>query len=142
MRKILHVLSVGSADASMFVRDALLQRQKCCLASATCLRELFSISNEEQIEIAVLHQNLSPTEFREAAGHIRRKWPTAKILVVCCMTADFLEDPLYDERATPGLSQQSLLSRIERLAEVSASVTTAAKNWHGITVRGRTGNLT
>ncbi len=117
MRKILHVLSVGSADASMFVRDALLQRQKCRVASATCLRELFSISNKEQIEIAVLHQDLSPTEFREAAGHIRRKWPAAKILVVCCMTTDFLEDPLYDERATPGLSQQSLLSWIERLAK-------------------------
>jgi hypothetical protein len=126
----------------MLVRDALLDRQKCRLASATCLRELFSISDAEQIEIAVLHQSLSPAEFREAASHIRRKWPAAKILVVCCMTTDFLEDPLYDERATPGLSQQSLLSKIERLADASASVTTEGKNWHGITVRGRTGNLT
>ncbi len=142
MRKILHVLSVGSADASMFVRDALLERQKCRLASATCLRELFSISDEEQIEIAVLHQNLSPAEFREAAGHIRRKWPAAKILVVCYMTTDFLDDPLYDERATPGLSQQALLSKIERLVDVPASVTTEAKSWHGIAIRGRKGNLT
>lgn len=141
MRKILHVLSVGSADASMFVRDALLERQKCRLASATCLRELFSIAKEEKIEIAVLHQNLSPAEFREAAGYIRKRWPAAKILVVCCMTTDFLEDPLYDERATPGLSQQSLLSKIECLADTSASMTVEAKNWHGITVRDRKGNL-
>ncbi len=126
----------------MFVRDALLERQKCRLASATCLRELFSISDEEQIDIAVLHQNLSPIEFREAAGHIRRKWPAAKILVVCCMTTDFLDDPLYDERATPGLSQQSLLSKIERLADESVSIAAEARNWHGVTVRGRTGNLT
>ena len=72
------------------------------------------LSTEEEFEIAILYPH-SPSEFNNAGGYIRRKWPRAKILVIS-RTAEELDDPLYDERARHDLSQEVLLSTIERLA--------------------------
>jgi hypothetical protein len=72
------------------------------------------LSTEEEFEIAILYPH-SPSEFNNAGGYIRRKWPRAKILVIS-RTAEELDDPLYDEWVRPDLSQEVLLSTIERLA--------------------------
>jgi hypothetical protein len=114
MRPIIHVLSIGSPDACNVVRDALLQRQRSRLTSATCLRDLCALPSEEEFEIAILYPH-SPSEFKDAGGYIRPKWPRARILVIS-KTAGELDDPLYDEWARPDLSQDALLSTIERLA--------------------------
>jgi hypothetical protein len=72
------------------------------------------LPTEEEFEIAILYPH-SPSEFNNASGYIRRKWPRAKILVIS-RTAEELDDPLYDEWVRPDLSQEVLLSTIERLA--------------------------
>jgi hypothetical protein len=71
------------------------------------------LPTEEEFEIAILYPH-SPSEFQDAGGYIRRKWPRAKILVIS-RTAEGLDDPLYDEWVCPGLSQDALLLTIERL---------------------------
>jgi len=114
MRPMIRVLSIGPPDACDVVRDALLQRQRCRLSSATCFRDLCTLPTEEEFEIAILYPH-SPSEFSDAGGYIRRKWPKAKILVIS-RTAEELDDPLYDEWERPGLSQDALLLTIERLA--------------------------
>jgi len=114
MRPLIRVLSIGPRDACDVIRDALLQRQRCRLSISTCFRELCTLPTEEEFEIAILHPH-SPSEFHDVGGYIRRKWPRTKILVIS-KTAEDLDDPLYDEWAHPGLSQDALLLMIEQLA--------------------------
>jgi len=113
-KPIIHVLSIGSQDACDVLRDALLRRQRCRLLSATCFRDLCTLPTEEEFEIAILYPH-SSSEFHDVGGYIRRKWPRTKILVIS-KTAEDLDDPLYDEWAHPGLSQDALLLMIEQLA--------------------------
>jgi hypothetical protein len=76
---------------------------------------LFDIPRQESFEIAIIHQELSLSEFRESCAYIRRTWPCAKILVICA-EAEVLDDPLYDDWVAPSHSPDVLLAIIERLA--------------------------
>jgi hypothetical protein len=69
---------------------------------------------QESFDIAILHHTLSQREVRDASEYIRRRWSLAKILVIC-VYAEVLEDPLYDEWVTPGLTSRILLAMIEQL---------------------------
>jgi hypothetical protein len=114
MTKILHVLSIGSADPCNTIRDAFLQRGHCRLSVAANYRELFAIPKRESFEIAILHHVLSPLEFRTSSVYIRRTWPCAKILAVCAK-AEVLDDSLYDDWVASNPSQELLLTTVERL---------------------------
>jgi hypothetical protein len=115
MKAVLNVLSLGSADSNDMVRDALLQRHKCRLFVVTSVWELCAIpQHQDSFDIAILHHTLSRREVRDASEYIRRRWPRAKILVICA-DAEVLEDPLYDEWAPPGLTSGILLARIKQL---------------------------
>jgi hypothetical protein len=116
MKAILHVLSIGAEDSCNTVRDALLQRRSCRLSVVTSLWDLYAIQQQNSFDIATLHQTLSPREVRDASEYIRRRWPRAKILVICAET-EFLDDPLYDEWVPPGLSPGILLETIEELTD-------------------------
>jgi hypothetical protein len=117
MKAILHVLSIGSADLSNTVHDALLQKHHCRLSVVTSIWELCAIpQQQESFDIAILHQTLSQREVRDASEYIRRRWPRARILVICAET-EFLDDPLYDEWVPPGLSQGILFETIEELTD-------------------------
>lgn len=115
MTTTLRVLSVGAMESCNLVRDALLQRQMCHLLILAGYRELCAISSNEQFDVAILHHTLSERDLRDSAERLRRHWPTTRILLINPQS-EIVDDPLYDEWARPGLSLESLLLIIERLA--------------------------
>jgi DNA-binding response OmpR family regulator len=96
------------------VRDALLERRHARLTVATSFWELCAISQQETFDIAILHDALSLRDVRSASEYVRRRWPRAKILIIHAET-EALDDPLYDARMLPGLSQSILLAIIDQL---------------------------
>jgi hypothetical protein len=109
---ILRILAIGSANSLNAVRDGLLRRDGYRLTIATSNAELNAIAINEKYDVAILDQTLSHPELRNASEYIRRKWPNAKILVICA-EPESLGDPLYDERALPDLSANMLLAIID-----------------------------
>jgi len=59
------------------------QRDGYRLTFATSNAELIAISIHEKYDVAILDQTLSHPELRNASEYIHRKWPNAKILVIC-----------------------------------------------------------
>jgi len=114
----LDVLSVGSLNSNNFVRDVLFSRTKCRLVAATCVWDLSVIPASGKVDVAILHNSLSPEELRSCAVYIRHHWPAARILLIHAQV-ETLDDPMYDERMSPDLSAETLLSMIERLAASS-----------------------
>ncbi len=115
MKAVLNVLSIGSADSSNTVRDALLQKHHYRLCAVTSIWELCAIpQQQESFDVAILHHTLSQRQVRDACEYMRRRWPRAKILVIY-VDAEVPEDTLYDEWAPPGLTSGILLAMIERL---------------------------
>ena len=108
----LRILAVGSADSLNAVRNGLLERDGYRLTIATSNAELNAISIHEKYDVAVLDQTLSHPELRNASEYIHRKWPNAKILVICS-EPESLYDPLCDEQALPDLSAKILLAIID-----------------------------
>jgi hypothetical protein len=111
MNPSLHVLFIGSGQGSDTIREALAQRHGCRLSVATSFSDLFDISKEGKVRIAILHRSLSPIQLREACVYIRRTWPVAKILVLGTGAED-LDDPLYDELVDLGAPVDKLVDMI------------------------------
>jgi hypothetical protein len=112
--KAIHVLSVGAIDCGCMVHNALLNGPRFRLSVATDYRELWVIPNQESIQVVILHSTLSSFELEYASRFIRRRWPRARILVVC-NGEGFLDDALYDVRVVSNVSREVLLATIERL---------------------------
>jgi len=115
MLTTLHILSVGTPESNDFVRDALLSRTKCQLMAAASVWDLSALLVSDKVDVAILHGTLSPAELRSCAAYVRHHWPAAQILLVHAH-ADFLDDPMYDERIPPGSPMDVFLTTIERLA--------------------------
>lgn len=113
MNAVFHVLSVGPGIVSNVVCNALLQCRRCRLSVASSFFDLFAISKEAKVDIAILHHTLSLPHLREACAHIRRTWPIARILVLGTGAED-LDDPLYDELVDLGTPLDKLLGMIEQ----------------------------
>lgn len=129
----LDVLSVGSLNSNDFVRDVLLSRTKCRLFAVASVWDLSAILTSGKVNVAILHNTLSPGELRSCAAYIRHHWPAARILLIHAQV-EILDDPMYDERMSPDLSAETLLSVIERLAASSRrserSVLSEERNQH------------
>jgi hypothetical protein len=110
----LRVLVIAPADRCNAIRDAFLQRGRCRLSVRTSYSELFNIPKQESFQIAIIHEMLSLSEFRDSSAHIRRTWPCAKIVVICA-DAEVLDDPLYDDWIALSDPPDVLLATIERL---------------------------
>jgi hypothetical protein len=78
----IQVVSVGPVERGCWVHDALSGRPNARLTIATDLRQLWSISTQYSIQVAILHDTLSLLDFEAASRLIRRRFPSAKILVV------------------------------------------------------------
>ncbi|MGA3346487.1 MAG: hypothetical protein ABSC76_16635 [Terracidiphilus sp.] len=111
----IQVVSVGPVERGCWVHDALSGRPNARLTIATDLRQLWSISTQQSIQVAILHDTLSLLDFEAASRLIRRRFPSAKILVVS-REESFLEDALYDDRVAPTVAPTVLLRAIERVA--------------------------
>jgi hypothetical protein len=110
-----HVLSVGPMDRGCMVYDVLLNGPRTRLSIAPDCRQLWSVPKRESVQVAILHNALSPLELEEASQFIRRQWPHARILVIRS-GEDFLDDALYDDRVTPPVAPRILLAAIARLS--------------------------
>lgn len=113
MNAVFHLLSVGPGLVSNAMYDALRKSQRCRLSVAASFLDLFAISKDEKVDIAILHHTLSRPHLREACAHIRRNWPVATILVLGTGAED-LDDPLYDELVDPSTPLDKLLGMIEQ----------------------------
>lgn len=113
----IRVVSVGPLDRGSWVHDALSGESNMRLTIATDVRQLWSMPNQESIQIAILHDTLSLLEFEAACRLIRRRWPHSKILVVS-REESLLEDALYDDRVVPAAAPAILLGAIERAAHM------------------------
>jgi len=123
--KRIHVLSVCPMDRGKIVHDPLLEEPNSWLSAArnqweltviSDFLELYAIPGHEDFQAAILHSTLSSFELDDAGRFIRHRWPRARILVVYA-GEDFLEDALYDDRVTPNVAPEILLSTIERMIE-------------------------
>jgi len=114
MISTLHVLSVGSQDQGILIRDVLLARSRCRLYVASSTWDLSVLLGSEEIDVAILHNTFSLPQMRVLTAYIRRRWPCAKVLLIQRneLKADH---STYDERIAPGASAKALLTVIERL---------------------------
>jgi hypothetical protein len=110
----LHVFSIGTSDPIHIAYDIFLSQHHCAISFAANYRELCAISTREMCDIAVLQSTLSPSDLRESACLVRRRCPSARILVIRDHV-QFLEDALYDHRVMPGINPEALLSVIRSL---------------------------
>jgi hypothetical protein len=133
MQTAFHLLSVGPGVVANAVCDALRQCQRCRLSVAASFLDLFAISKDEKVDIAILHHTLSLPHLREACAHIRRTWPTARILVLGTGAED-LDDPLYDELVDLGTPFDKL---IDLITNIGADGRSSAPNQLGSDPVGR-----
>lgn len=102
-------------EAREAVLDALPPMTKVRFLAAISPWDVTELYRSEKVELAILHDSLSPRELRGCAADIRRRWPRAGILLIR-WRAD-IDDPLYDERVPPGSPRTDLTAAIERLAQ-------------------------
>jgi hypothetical protein len=65
------------------------------------------------VDVAVFHHSFATHDLQYAAEYIRRRWPDAVILVIG-EHAEYLDDPLYDDKASSSISIEELVSMIEK----------------------------
>jgi DNA-binding response OmpR family regulator len=114
MTPTLRILSIGSSDPIHSAYDSFLKQRNCDISAATTLPELYAISMETSWDIAVLLSTLSRKDLQESAQCVRRRWPSARILVVRA-DAHSLDDALYDDRVAPEVNPEVLLTAIHIL---------------------------
>jgi DNA-binding response OmpR family regulator len=114
MTPTLCILSIGSSDPIHSAYDSFLKQHNCDISAATTLLELYAISMRASWDIAVLLSTLSRKDLQESAHFVRRRWPSAKILVIRA-DAQSLDDALYDDRVAPGVNPEVLLAAIHCL---------------------------
>jgi len=115
MNSTLHVLSIGSPAGSNAACDALPERQRSSVTTASSVAALYAISIDAACDVVVLHPSLSPLEMCDAGAFIRRRWSTARILAIV-YSAEYLKTGLYDIWTTPDETRRVLVWLLERVA--------------------------
>ena len=114
MTLTLRILSIGSSDPIHSAYDSFLKHHHCDISAATTLPELYAVPMSASWDIAVLLSTLSRKDLHESAYFVRRRWPSARILVIRA-DAQSLDDALYDDRVAPGVHPEVLLAAIQCL---------------------------
>ena len=112
MRKTTNVLSLGLEEWRNAVRNSLAPTQKNSFWGVNTVWDLCALPQPVSVDVAVFHHSFAPHDLRYAAEYIRRRWPDAVILVIG-EQAEQLDDPLYDDRASSGISIEELVLMIE-----------------------------
>jgi hypothetical protein len=131
MKKTTKVLSLGIEEWRNAVRQALPPRRKNGFWGVNNYWNLCALPQAVSVDVAVFHDSFAPHDLRYAAEYVRRRWPDAVILVIG-EQAEHLEDPLYDDKTSRGISIEELVSMIEK--------SVAAKRRIRRNVRSRPGN--
>jgi hypothetical protein len=112
MRITTKVLSLGIEEWRNAVCEAVNLRQKNGFWGVNNCWDLCALPQAVSVDVAVLHDSFAPRDLRYAAEYIRRRWPNAVILVIG-KQVEQLDDPLYDDKASSGVSIEELMSMIE-----------------------------
>jgi hypothetical protein len=112
MRKTTKVLSLGTEEWRRAVREALPPSRKNGFWGVNNYWNLCALPQAVSVDVAVFHHSFATHDLRYAAEYIRRRWPDAVILVIG-EQAEQLDDPLYDDKASSGISIKELVSMIE-----------------------------
>jgi hypothetical protein len=112
MRKTTKVLSLGIEEWSIAIREALPASRKNGFWGVNNYWNLCALSQAVSVDVAVFHHSFATHDLRYATEYIRRRWPDAVILVIG-EQAEQLDDPLYDDKASSGISIKELVSMIE-----------------------------
>jgi hypothetical protein len=105
------VLSVGRIDEDILIREPLERWPGFCFSHANDYLELWALSRGHTYDAVLFHNSLGCFELEEAARLVRRRWPSAIILLVRSGEIT-LEDPLYDHRLRPPVDPKTLLSAL------------------------------
>jgi hypothetical protein len=103
------VLSVGRIDEDVLLREPLDQSPDFCFSHADDFRQLWSLSRGNTYDAVIFHNSLGCFELEEAARLVRRRWPSAKVLLIRSGEI-MLEDPLYDQRLRPPVDPDTLIA--------------------------------
>jgi hypothetical protein len=117
MRIATKVLSLGIEEWRNAVREAVTQRQKNGFWGVNNCWDLCALPQAVSVDVAVLHDSFAPRDLRYAAEYIRRRWPDAVIFVIG-KQVEQLDDPLYDDKASSGVSIEELMLMIEESVAV------------------------
>lgn len=112
MRKTARVLLLGIEEWRVAVHQALPKRPKRNFWGVNSFWDLCALTQAVAVDVAVFHRSFSLHDLRFAAEYIRRRWPDAVILVIG-EQVEQLDDPLYDDNASDGISPDELVQMIE-----------------------------
>ncbi len=115
-----NVLLVEPAMIPLSDRERVLSAANYGVTARSNVREMVDLRFEKPIAFVILNDLLGPLGLRDAAELVRRRWPTAKILIIGCAVPT-LEDHLYDEAISHRHEESGLLDALQILAKDSLS---------------------
>ena len=99
------------------------------------LLDLCALPQAVSVDIAVLHDSIAPHDLRYAAEYIRRRLPDAVILVIGEQVKQ-LDDPLYDDKASSGISIEELARKIEAIGAAKRRIEKFVRILGWVTLEG------
>jgi hypothetical protein len=96
-------------DEDILIRQPLDEPPDFCFSHANDYRELWCLSRGGTYDAVIFHNSLSCFELEESARLVRRRWPSARVLLIRSGEI-MLEDALYDQRLRPPVDPNTLLS--------------------------------
>lgn len=115
------VLSVGRMDEDVLVREPLDRWPGFCFSHANDYLELWGLSRGHTYDAVIFHNSLSCFELEEAARLVRRRWPSAGILLIRSGEIT-LRDPFYDQRLKPPVDADTLISILSDLTRLTSEM--------------------
>jgi hypothetical protein len=109
-----NIRSLGIEEWRDAVREALPPTQRNGFLGLNNSWDLFAFPQGVSLDVAVFHHTFALDDLRYSASYIRQRWPDAVILVIG-EQAEQLDDPLYDDKTSSGISIEELVSMIEEL---------------------------
>ena len=108
------VLSVGRMDEDVLIRVPLEESPGFCFSHANDYLELWALSRGHTYDAVIFHNSISRFELEEATRLVRRRWPTAGILLIRSGEIT-LRDPFFDQRLRPPVDPNTLMSALSGL---------------------------
>ncbi|HTF65933.1 MAG TPA: hypothetical protein VK638_24915 [Edaphobacter sp.] len=115
MNDLIRILTVSQDERLLESRAALFQKAHYYVRTANDYRQIQSISERENFEVAVLDRIDPASELDELARLIRKRWPKTQILILSKATPPPLDDALYDD-CVDAFQVEELFAGVVRLA--------------------------
>ncbi len=115
------VLSVGRMDEDVLIRLPLDEWPGFSFSHANDYLELWGLSRGHTYDAVIFHNSISRFELEEATRLVRRRWPSAGILLIRSGEIT-LRDPFFDQRMRPPVDPNSLMSVLSGLTRLTSAM--------------------